>query len=277
VQPSTNVDVSAINTGTLTIGAGATVTIAAIPGGPLAELMANSGLTPLAIDALSPNQPETVAQPTTAETIAPSTSTDTATTAPAPIAASTAVSTPTPIYSEAASVLASSGSLSNSVSDSVVMPNVIIADTVLPVHSMETTPARSIDTAINRIPSQSTISSRIYLTALPWTIENWLENPRAEKSIINSINSMLTSLQEELPSHPSIIEKRVYTQALFGRQAHIAALKANSRWAYLDAAADFDIAPHFRAGKHFKQFEKAVDTVLAEEDKNLLTILRKEP
>ena len=157
------------------------------------------------------------------------------------------------------------------------MPKEIITDIVLPVRVVETTPARLIDTAINRVPSQSTIYSRIDLTALPWTIENWLENPRAEKSIINSINSMLTSLQEELPSHPGIIEKRVYTQALFGRQALIAALKANSRWAYLDVEADFDIAQHFRAGKHFKQFEKAVDTVLAEEDNNLLTILQKEP
>jgi hypothetical protein len=172
-----------------------------------------------------------------------------------------------------ASTLASSDSLFKTGLDAVPAPTGIIADTASPVHLVETTPARLIDTAINRIPSQSTISSRIYLTTLPWTIENWLENPRAEKSIINSINSMFTSLQEELPSHPGIIEKRVYTQALFGRQAHIAALEANSRWAYLDAEADFDIAQHFRAGKHFKQFEKAVDTVLAEEDKNLLTIL----
>ena len=91
VQPNTNVEVNAIYTDTLTIGAGATVTIAAIPGGPHA---ANSALKPLAADALLPNQPETVAQPTAADTIAPSSSTATTTIAAEPIAASTVLATP---------------------------------------------------------------------------------------------------------------------------------------------------------------------------------------
>jgi hypothetical protein len=53
--------------------------------------------------------------------------------------------------------------------------------------------------------------------------------------------------------------------------------EANSRWAYLYAEAEFDITQHFRAGKHIKQFEKAVDTVLSEEDNNPRKILRKKP
>ena len=178
VQANANVEANAIYSGTLNIAAGATLTIAALPGGPLA---ANS------IDAV--------------------------------------LAAPTPATNEAASAPASSGSLSNTVFDAVAMPNAIIAEIVLPVHVLETTPARLIDTAFNRIPSRSTISSRIDLTALPWTIENWLENPRAEKSIINGKKSKLASLQEKLPSHPGILEKRVYAQALFGRQAHVAALR----------------------------------------------------
>jgi hypothetical protein len=58
---------NSIATNTLTIGAGAKVTIAPIAGGPLA---ANSALTPLAASALRPTSRNLIAQPTAANTIA---------------------------------------------------------------------------------------------------------------------------------------------------------------------------------------------------------------
>ena len=73
-----------------------------------------------------------------------------------------------------------------------------------------------------------------------------------------------------------MIEKHAYNPAINSRQADFAALQTNLA-GKTDDEADFDITQHVRAGKHFKQFEKAIDEVLAEEDDNLLTIIQKEP
>ena len=167
----------------------------------------------------------------------------------------------------------SSGSILNTVIDVVAAPKDIIADIALPVRLVESTPAKLIDTAINRLLPQSPISSRIDLTALPRIFENWMENPLAEKQINNSKTSILTSLHEELPSHSGIIDKRVHTQAIFERQAHFAASKTivrNLHWSETDAEADIDIIRHARAGKHARQFEKMIDTVLAEDEDAIL-------
>jgi hypothetical protein len=274
VQTGAQLEADSIVTGTLIIGAGATITIAPIPGGPLA---ANSALTPLATDALPPNQQETVTQPTAANAIASSSSATTITIAAGP-PASTVLAAPVPVSSEVATAPASSDSLSNTVLDTIAMPTGIITDIALPVRLVESTQARLIDTAINRLPSQSPIYSWLDSTALNKIIEGGLQQSLTTRNGNITSKSILDSLSDELPSHVSKFTKHLTTPVINSRQAHIAALQTNSRWSYLDAETDFDIAQHVRAGKkHANQLEKAVDTVLAEEDKNLWTILRKEP
>ena len=195
VQANINVEVNSIYGDTLTMSPGSMLNITPIPSGALGASRIHPTRKSLSTDntlpVISVNADQ--ATVTIADAQPVSTTTDIS---QGPVAASTVVSTPPSEYSEAASAAASSGSLSNTVFESVAMPNVIIADTVLPVHLAETTPARLIDTAINRVPSQSPMYFRLDSSALPWTIENWLENPRAEKSMINSTNSMLTSLQK---------------------------------------------------------------------------------
>ncbi|MGA2061522.1 MAG: LamG-like jellyroll fold domain-containing protein [Thermoguttaceae bacterium] len=266
VQPSTNVDVSAINTGTLTIGAGATVTIAAIPGGPLAALMANSALTPLTADALPPNQPETVAQPTAADTIT-SSSLNAAAIAAEPIAASTVLAASAPVSSEAASALASSDSLSKTGLDAVPAPTGIIADTASPVRLVGSAEERRIDTAFNRPMPQSPMYFRLDSTALNKNIESGLEQFLTTRNEYLTSVPLLGSLRYELPSGMETIDKHSTIPAINSRQAHIAVLQTNSRWAYLDAETDIDIAQLVSAGKkRDKQLENVVDEVLAAED-----------
>ncbi|MGA2797994.1 MAG: hypothetical protein ABSE63_10465, partial [Thermoguttaceae bacterium] len=315
VQSNANVEVNAIHTGTLTIGAGATLTIAAIPGGPLA---ADSALTPLAPDALLPNQNNTDAQPTDANIIASSSSTDTTTVTPGPLADSTVIATHSPASSEAATMAASSSSLlsdSNALTpgpfpdenalspgpspkgrgevlveplnvllepvdvsleplstvlDAVATPTTIIADTTLPVGLVETTPARLIDTAINRLPSQSPIYSWIGLTTLPKVSENWWENPLAGKQASNASTAVFASLHDGLPLRAGIIEKRDNALATNGRQVDFATWQT-----IVDKTGDdvdFDIARHARAGKHAGQLEKAIDTVIAEDEDLFLLV-----
>ena len=253
---------TSINTGTLTLGPGTRITIAPIPGGPTAD----NALAPLATSTVQPIPLKPIVQPTATDAAMPSSTDATVAATAEPLAANTVLALPVSSPSEVTTMAVLSCSLSNTVLETVATPKPIVADIALPVRLPEHTQTSLIDTTINRLLPQSPISSRIDLTALPWIIENWLKNPLAEKQINNSKTLMLTSLQEESLSHSGIIEKRVYTQAIYGRQAHFAALQTNSRWSYFDTEEDFDIAQHFHAGKHSKQFEKAIDEVLAEEE-----------
>jgi hypothetical protein len=80
-------------------------------------------------------------------------------------------------------------------------------------------------------------------------------------------------LSEELPSYVKKLEKRLSTPAIDTRQAHLIAIQSSYRWTDTNAEADSDIAQHTRAEKHTKQLEKAIDTVLAEEEEALLVVL----
>jgi hypothetical protein len=266
VQSGAQLEVDNLVAGTLTIGSGATLTIAPIPGGPTA---ANSALTPLATDALPPNQPDTVTQATAANTIAPSSSTVSAIAA-GPLADSTVLAAPAPAYSEAASTPASPDSLSNTVLDAVAAPAGIIADTALPVALVESTPARITDMDFNRLPPQSPLYLRPDSTALHKIIESGLEQPLTTRYENITSAPIFGSLRDELPSRAEKIDKHPITPAINSRQAHIAALQTivkNSLPTDAGAELDFDVVQHVRAGKkHVKQLEKAVDTVLAEED-----------
>jgi hypothetical protein len=284
VQSNINIEVNAVHSDTLTLDAGATLTIAAIPGGPLA---ADSALTPLATSALRPNLRKPIAQPTAANTIAPFSSTTTITIAAEPLADSTVLATPAPVSSEAASMGASSSSLSSdsnaltpgpspegrgeflleplyTVIDAVAAPTEITAEIALPVRLVESAPARLIDTALNRLPLQSPIYSWIDPTALPKGIDNWFENPLAGKQTSNAKATVFASLHDELPLRAGIIEKRAYAPATNNRRVDLAALQTIGE--KTGDEVEFDIAQHIRSGKHSKQLEKAVDEVLAEEE-----------
>jgi hypothetical protein len=273
VQTGAQLEADSIVTGTLTIGAGATVTIAPIPGGPLA---ANSALTPLATDALLPNQPKIVTQPTAANTNAPFSSTTTVSSAAGPLAASTVLASPAPASSEVVSALALSGSLSKTILDAVATPTAIVADLALPVRLADSSPVGLIDTPVNRLPLQSPIYSWLDSTALQRTIYATLESVAVNKQTDNIKTSLFAASHEEFPSRTDIIEKRAYTPALNNHQAHLAALESieqNPHWYDIEAEADFDISRHARAGKHASQLEKMIDTVLAEEEDIALAIL----
>jgi hypothetical protein len=135
---------------------------------------------------------------------------------------------------------------------------------------VESTPARLIDTAINRLPAQSPIYSWIDSTALPKGIDNWFENPLAGKQTSNAKATVFASLHDELPLRAGIIEKRAYAPATNGRRVDLAALQTIGETT--GAEADFDIARHARAGKHAGQLEKAVDSVIAEDEDLFLLV-----
>ncbi len=262
VASGTTLETNSLFTDTLTIGAGSVINITPISGGWHA---ANTPITPLAADALLPNQPKTVTQPTAANAIAPSSS-NTTTVATEPLAASTVSATPLPVSSEAATAQALSDSLSNTVLDTVTEPTGIIADTALPVCLVESTEERRIDTDFNRLLPQSPIYLRIDSTALHKLIDSGLEQSLTTRNENITSAPIFGSLRNELPSAVGKIDKHFTIPVINSRHAHIAVLQSNSRWAYLDSVADIDIAQHVGAGKHSKQFEKAIDEVLAEEE-----------
>ena len=272
VQSNADVEVNSIHTDTLTIGAGATLTIAPIPGGPLAALMANSALTPLATRALRPILSKPIAEPTTKNTVATVLSNATSAVTAVPLADSTVLAAPVLAPSEAATMAASSDSLSNTVLDAITVPTLIVTDTALPVRLVESTPARRIDTAINRLSSQSPIYSWLDSTALNKIIEGAMQQSLTTRNGNITSKSIHDSFSDELSLRVGQIAKHPTSPAINSRQAHIAALQTSFRRSYLDNEADFDIAQHARAGKHAGQLEKAIDEVLAEEDDAIPTL-----
>jgi hypothetical protein len=272
VQPNMQLEADQIDTGTLTIGAGAVVTITPISGGPLA---ADSALTPLSTRVLRPISRKTIAEPTAANTIAPSSST-VSNIAAVPLADSTVLAATAPVSSEVASALASSDSLSKTAFDAIATPTSFVADIILPVRLADSSPVGLIDTPINRLPLQSPIYSWLDSTALQRTIYATLESVAVNKQTDNIKTSLFAASHEEFPSRAGIIEKHAYTLALNNHQAHLAALESieqNPHWYDIEAEAGFDISRHARAGKHASQLEKMVDTVLAEEEDIALAVL----
>ena len=138
---------------------------------------------------------------------------------------------------------------------------------------VESTPARQIDTAINCLLPQSPIYFRLDSTVLHKDVESGLEQFITTRNENITSTPILGSLRNESPSGVGKIDKNSTTPVINSRQAHIAVLQTNSRWAYLDATADFDIIRHEGARKHSKQFEKAIDKVLAEEEDAIPALL----
>ena len=160
--------------------------------------------------------------------------------------------------------------MSNTVLDAVAVPTPIVADIALPVDLVESAPARLIDTVINRPLPQSPIYSWIGSTALPKVIESGLENPLAGKQTISANTAVFASLHDELLLPAGMIKKRGYTPATKGGQVDFTAWQTIGETT--GDEVDFDITRHARAGRHFKQLEKAIDEVLAEEDAILVEL-----
>ena len=265
--------VTSVFADTFTLGPGTRLTIAAIPGGRQAAKPQQNTLTKsLADAAISPVAGEITNQSTVTSLVAQS-SLPATTVEPGPLVASTVIATPLPATGEAVTMVVSSSSFSSDANALTPGPSPKgRGEILLPAYLVESTPARLIDTAINRLPSQSPIYAWINSTALPKIGENWLENPLAGKGTSNANTAVFTSLHDELPSRVSKLAKHPIIPAINSRKAHLAVLQKNPRWTATDSEADFDMAQHVRSGKHTKQLEKAVDEVLAEEDAILVEL-----
>ncbi len=298
LQPNANVEVNAIYTDTLTLGDGATLTISAIPGGPSAQSalkpLAGRSLQPISTESVSQAtlsdtpvqsssavenavsaEPQSVVEPAVVDAIAQSSPAAEDATTDAALAASMVLATPDSTSGEAATTAAPVRSVSDAFIDAVAAPAVIVTNIGRPARLSESSAqARSINPAINnRLPLPAPIYSQIgsTSTALYSIIENRLQSPLAENPVTEARTMVFTSLHDESSLPAALIEKRAYAPVTNSRQVYRAALQTIA--GKTGDEADFDITPHVHATKHFKQFEKAVDTVLAEEDKNLLTIL----
>ncbi len=288
---------NSISTGTLTIGAGVTLTIAPIVGGPQGARQLHNTLTKsLDAGAISPIASEITDQAAVTSTIEQSPSTAAAV-APGPVAASTVIGAPVLASSEAATMAATTDNLLSDSNksydqcrnaltpgpstDQPTMPtNASRRCPMVPVGAQRGEVLLLIDTAINRLASQSSIYSWFDWTALPKTSDNRLENPLAGKQVSNANTAVFASLHDELPLRAGIIEKCIYTPATNGRQEHAAALQTNgftrsvksTSGEKTGAETDFEISRHARAVKHAGQLEKAIDTVIAEDDDLFLRV-----
>ena len=294
--------VTSINTGTLTLSPGTTLSIAAIPGGP----SANRVLRPLATRSIQPILPESASQPAVADAAAQSADAQStavqsgaaqassaaagevnaepqgvvqsaaidavvqsspaaldATTEAAP-APSMVPAMPATTTGQSATTATSLNSLSNAIIDVVAAPAVIVADMDQPAFSLESsTPARPIGTANYRLPPQTPLYSQLNSTAFYGIVESRLQNPLVANPITEARTTVFSASHDDTPL-PAALNKRRYAPAAMARLAHFAAFQAIVENA--DADVDIDVTPHAPGGKHPGQLEKAVEAALAEDE-----------
>ncbi|MGA2059489.1 MAG: IPT/TIG domain-containing protein [Thermoguttaceae bacterium] len=305
VSSSGSLTVTSITQGTLTIGAGAVLTIAPLPGGPQAagdieEIQATSFTTSAnsqtvpstsatqeaAIDSVS-KVSSTTTEAVTASSLAniavlaaPTTAlveTTTATPNAVPITKPIEAVDVTPISTSGNSSAAcvSADTVTNAIVETTAGPltDVAAAQTALVITDF--IQSRQIDVAIKHDLSQSPIYSRTDLIALPRTIENsWYNSLSGSVMWIIEAKTMdCAPFHDELPVHTALIQKLSYSPATINPLAHRAALQTiiqNPNWK--DAEADFDITPLTQLGKHFGQLYKAVDAILSEKEDVFLTV-----
>ena len=293
---------TSIITGTLTLGPGTTLTIAAIPGGPSASRV----LRPLAARSLQPISYESASQPAVADTAVQSTTVqsaavqsssaaiDAVNAEPQDAAQPTAIDAvlqssllaedaiaapamPATTTGQSSTTATSLNSLSNAIINAVAAPALIVADMDQPTGlSQSSTATKPIDTANYHLLPQSPLYSWLDLTAFGKVIESGQEQSLST-SIGNTAGSpILGSLRDELPSRASKFAEHPTSPATNSRQAQFATLQTvlqNSRSTDTAAEVDFDIAQHVPAGKHSKQLsEQAIDEVWAEEEDLLVEL-----
>jgi fibronectin type 3 domain-containing protein len=276
VQSGAQVEIDKIVTGTLTIGAGAKLSITPISGGTLA---ATSSLTPLSASALQPitasrqDLATPTSQPTLASISASSTLTTTAAIAGAPLAPNTVPLAPAPVVSAVVSEQVMTSSLSTSLLNTLVAPTALVADFAEPLPLIaSTSPTKLIhNRLINHIPSQLPVFSHD-LFALNSIIESRLDNPLSMRQINNKTKtSAITSSQDDLPLYAGKFKTSIHLHTINNRQAHSTALQAIVENAEQDIV--IDTAKHIHGQKHTQQLEKAIDGILAGEDESVNVIL----
>jgi hypothetical protein len=244
---------TSINTGTLTLGAGTTLTIAAIPGGP----SAGSALRPLASGTVQPITTESVSQSAVAEAAAASSSTV-----------------------EIAVVAESQSVVESAVVDAIVESSPAVEDAtreaLLATSALSAMPltesfaqSKPIDTAVNHVSIDSPTDSKADLPAFSEIVETWSQGALAWKQAGETRSTVFTSSRDEPPFAAGMTGKLASASALNNWLTHSAALQTmvshpNRNGA--DAEAVLDVARHARAKKHASQLENALDRVLAEEE-----------
>ena len=250
---------TSINTGTLTLSAGTTLTIAAIPGGP----SASGGLTPLAARALQAVPTESVSQSAITEAAVQSSSTVES----AVIAESQSV-----MQSAVAEVVVQSSSVIEDATEEAAIATSTVSAMPLTESFAQSKP---VDTAVNHLSIQSPTDSKTDSPALSVIVESWSQGALAGKQAGETRSTAFTSSRDEPPFAAGMTGKRASASAINKWLVHSAALQtivSSPNRSGADAEGVLDVARHARAGKHASQLENALDRVLAEEEDTFLLI-----
>jgi hypothetical protein len=284
--------VDSIFSGTLTIGAGATLTIAAIPGGPSAD----GGLTPLAADAVQTITIESDSQPAAlAETAEQSSATiESAVVEESPAAVQTAlaevvVQSPPVVESateeaEIAASIVSAAPLSESLAS--IIPAAQLAECPVfyvdkngtaPISAAMESVARlkPADAAVNRALIDSPTDAMTDSPALFAIAEILSQEIMVIKQAWETRITTLTSSRHEPLVAADMSDKRASASAVNNRLAHSAALQtiiSNPNRSGNDTDAVLDFVRHARAGKQASQLQTILDRILAEEEDAFLLI-----
>jgi len=268
---------TSITTGTLTIGAGCRLTIAPNLSGPLETISSQNSLTePLIADRLGSLYGTASTQESLASSVSTSSLISNSALTAQSFSSNAVLSMPATTLVEAPNIeqirassnlsIISADSVSYAIVGPIAMPVIDTTKAFSTKRIIDAIMTRQIDTAIKYILPQEAMYFRHDSKALHRIIES-----RLDKSLTTSYGndispSIADFLCDELPPSTGKIEKQLTVITIKNRQTHFATLQKHSHWTEADIEADFDIAQHISAGKHIRQFEKAIDEVLAEEN-----------
>jgi endoglucanase len=295
---------TSINTGTLTLGAGTTLTIAAIPGGPSAD----DGLIPVAAATVQPVTTESVSRaPVATENAVTSetTSESAVIMEPQPVmeaaaaeavrqcsaatiavpeepAASNAQITPASTFGGTAISTESAENLSDSFSlsldfDAVAAHIAMAAGLTTPLYLSSTAiPDARTDTVAAQLPQQTPMYSQADSGPISKTAVNWLGSVLARKRMCETEPSILSVSRDESPLAATATGDRQSTSYVDHWLAHSVVLQTVISHPSRNSASNeavSDVALHMLTDRHAGQLKVALDNVLAEEDDAFVIIM----
>ena len=251
---------TSINTGTLTLGAGTTLTIAAIPGGPAA----GSASIPLAATTVQPITTDSASQESTVtESVAASSST---------VESAVIAESQSAVQSAVAEVVVQSSPAVEDATQEALLATSTVSAMPLTESSAQSKP---VDTAVNHLSIDSPTDSKTDSPTFSLIVASWSQGAFVGQQAGETRSTAFASSRDQPPFAPGMTGKRASASALNNWLTHSAALQtivSHPNRNAADAEAVLDVARHARAGKHASQLENALDRVLAEDEDAFLLI-----
>jgi hypothetical protein len=275
VQPSASVEVTSVCAGTLTLGAGSTLTITAIPGGPQATSgTRNAAASPVA-SMVAPQTALEVISTQAAASDTESAAAEAPIDAAAPLAVDSAGDTAEPAtLIEAAPATLNAVLTVESVEAASYVPIAAAGSPSIARAAANSTSALVADFGSARAVPQTATFATIDSAALPGFVNHLMQNSSIGTIADQIAASVSAAPRSAFSDRASLVAKRRYLPDSTSQAAHFAALSAvlQNRVSSNADGTDLAFSRHCRSGLNGGELEKLIDAVVGEDADLLLAV-----